>query len=208
MAQVQEGVRLLSMPTRKYSLTDQFATPNLYAQDESFPQYYFLSFLWDYNHGGPSGEPAPAYKGFAFVEFTESERASITRVRKGKGQSDLIFEQDIAPQARYGIRSYEVTSPADRALWITGSRIELVDLSTTTVIASKTGFMRDPLLGGLGEHAAASRTDAWLRAENYACPSLSYRYPDMSQAGRPTTLQQHRRFADKFLRNIETDPRK
>jgi hypothetical protein len=205
VAQVQEGVRLLSMPAKHTSLTDQFTSPNLYADDEAGADYY-ESYLVDYFHGARSLESVSSYVGFSYVEVPNSTSGLVTRVRRPRGR--LTYEQDVVPQARYGIRSYEVTSHSDRNLWITGSRIELVDISTGAVVALKTGYMRDPLLGGLGERASASRIDPWFRARNYACPSLAYQYPDMPRAGSPSPLRQHRRFADKFLRNIDSDPAK
>jgi hypothetical protein len=51
-------------------------------------------------------------------------------------------------KSKFGFDWDDISTPEDRAYWIAGGRMRIVDLETKEVIAEKVGYLVDPLQGG------------------------------------------------------------
>ena len=70
--------------------------------------------------------------------------------------------------ARYGLRWNDISTAEDRAHWIAGGSLEIVDLETGEVLARRVGYMIDRLQG---QHPDG--TAPWLHALRDACPAFA-----------------------------------
>jgi hypothetical protein len=70
--------------------------------------------------------------------------------------------------ARYGLRWNDISTAEDRAHWIAGGSLEIVDLETGEILARRVGYMIDRLQGRHPEGTAP-----WLRALREACPPFA-----------------------------------
>jgi hypothetical protein len=75
--------------------------------------------------------------------------------------SELIKKQS----ARYGITWDDVSTREDRARWIAGGSLKVIDLQTSEVIAEQIGYMVD-----LGQGNQSGGRSPWLLARRTACP--------------------------------------
>lgn len=70
------------------------------------------------------------------------------------------------PAPRYGVTYEDLTTPEERALWIAGSVLRIVDLQTNEILAERIGYMMDR-----GQGADIQTRQAWsYAARNWSCP--------------------------------------
>lgn len=89
------------------------------------------------------------------------------------------------PQPRYGVTYDDITTPEERALWIAGSSLKVIDTETNEVIAERIGYMIDRGLGNKG-----GGRQPWTYAQNrdgWSCPQH-------------TRVAQTRKFVEKVLK--------
>lgn len=72
--------------------------------------------------------------------------------------------------ARYGLQFEDISTLEDRARWVAGSALNVIDLKTNEIVAIRIGYLWGP---GMGV-SVAGRTP-WAEAERYACPSFEPR---------------------------------
>lgn len=70
------------------------------------------------------------------------------------------------PAPRYGVTYEDLTTPEERALWIAGSVLRIVDLQTNEILAERIGYMMDR---GQGAGTPPTRL-AWEFARAFSCP--------------------------------------
>jgi len=123
------------------------------------PDKYILSFLKPKIVDPPDKND---FSGFYFgvydyVEAIDPVDSQIYRytaefIKPGKifsGYADWVREVKLDrvpishPQAQYGITWRDVTNPSDREMWISGSQVQVIDLSSGEVIAERTGYAMD-----------------------------------------------------------------
>lgn len=203
-----EGIFLLKGRPKKINYGDQFLMNDPYGFDFG-GEAYIESFL------KATHEPARRYAallknppvfdpdepvGYNYVDISGPENGEIVRytaVVDQPGKADPKFSVDyfrvilkkmLAPGmvARYGVTYEDISTVEDRALWIAGSSLKVVDLQTKEVIAERVGYMID---GGQG--ITAGGRSPWLLAASTACPAFPGRHSD--QVG------QTARFVEKVL---------
>lgn len=69
---------------------------------------------------------------------------------------------------RYGIQRIDTSAPEDRAHWVAGGKLQVVDLKTGEILGEHVGFMVDDGLG----YTNGGQTRPWSRASSNACPRL------------------------------------
>ena len=93
------------------------------------------------------------------------------------------------PPPRYGVTYEDITTPEERAVWIAGSSLKVIDLHTHEVIAERIGYLFDRGMGSKGGARAP-----WEQARKWSCPQA----PRFAQA---------REFVEKVLRIKQGDDR-
>jgi hypothetical protein len=121
---------------------------------------------------------ANALKGYSFVEYSESA-GGMRRICKPDWSRDppnwVSGQHQCEPtqsaKARYALDYEDLIDPADRAFWVAGTRLKVLDKHTGEVIAELKRFVWDPGFG-------ASSTGRWpwqhaTAAASRVCPSDS-----------------------------------
>ncbi len=205
------GVLLLKVRSSAINYADQYRLDDPYGRDlggdayiESFLHaHYELPQLYRRRMTPPPPEPSPAPVGYAFVDAIDvatSLRLRYTAAIEQPGKTDPKFSPSYlrvvltaapapAPAPRYGVTYEDISTSEDRAHWIAGSSLKVLDLQENKVIAERIGYMFDPAQGN-----QSGGRSPWLIAASYACPAFEGRHPTSAQSGQ--TL----RFVAKVLR--------
>lgn len=205
------GVVLLKIRSSDINYANQYRLDDPYGRDlggeayiESFlSAHHELPRLYRRRLTPPPPEPSPSPVGYAFVDVVDgatSARLRYTAAIERPGEKDPKFLPSYlrvvlaavpapGPAPRYGVTYDDISTPEDRAHWIAGSSLKVVDLQENKVIAERVGYMFDPAQGNESGGRAP-----WLLAASHACPAFEGRHPSSAQSGQ--TL----RFVDKVLR--------
>ena len=212
-----EGIFLLKGRAEKINHEDQFLMDDPYGHDLG-GEAYIESFLKATHE--PSRRYAALLKnpplfdpdepvGYNYVDIAGPERGETYRYTAfvdQPGKTDPKFSVDYfrvilkktpAPGmvARYGVTYEDISTPEDRALWIAGSSLKVIDRQTNEVIAERIGYMIDN-----GQGATAGGRSPWLLAASSACPAFPGRHA--VQAG------QTARFIEKVLLPVRDTERR
>lgn len=164
-----EGVMILKRRPMDYSPYKQDATdPYGYDYDwntrsEAYPEPYIATFLWGRDAKGFLVEKIPAEgPGYRYAEAVDPEDGKRYRYTaymglpadlKGTNHDPMFLlqrELSPGPQPRYGVTYDDITTPEERALWIAGGSLKIVDTEINEVIAERIGYMIDRGLGNKG----------------------------------------------------------
>ncbi len=203
-----EGIFLLKARPEKLNYGDQFLMDDPYGRDLG-GDAYIGSFL-KANHELPrrnraSVEELPARRetdliGYDYVEIANGQdgvRSRFTAYIDQPGKRDpsyrfdalrVVLQKAPAPDTapRYGVTYEDISTPEDRAVWIAGSLLKVIDLETDEVIAERIGYMIDR-----GQGSTAGGRSPWLLAASTACPA----FPDPHARQANQTV----RFVEKVL---------
>lgn len=177
-----EGVMLLKLRPTNYNAYDQKAVdPYGHDFDWEKTDSYIGTFLWGRDEKGFLVEKTPANKpGYRYAEAIDPKDGKRYRytaymgirpehVGKTHSESFLLRrEPSPGPQPRYGVTYDDITTPEERALWIAGSSLRVIDTETNEVIAERIGYMIDFALGNKGGFR-----QPWTfaqRREGWSCP--------------------------------------
>ena len=112
--------------------------------------------------------------GVDVVHWRDGGEIAEARRRTGAEPGPAVYgyavkrEEIDAFSARYGLRWLDLSTAEDRARWIAGSALEVVDLETGDVLARRVAYMIDTEQGRAGDGTAP-----WLRALGHACPAFA-----------------------------------
>ncbi|MGH8853897.1 MAG: hypothetical protein ACREWI_06420, partial [Telluria sp.] len=161
-----DGVLLLKIRPTAINYGDQFRLDDPYGRDFRGDGYIenFLSAhhelpriyrrLWE----SPPPETSPSQIGYTFVDVVDaatSVRLRYTATIEQPGKTDRRFSPNYyrvvlssapapEPSPRYGVTYDDISTPEDRAHWIAGSSLKVIDLQERKVIAERIGYMFDP----------------------------------------------------------------
>ena len=110
--------------------------------------------------------------GFDFVEFRKHEATGDRYIRLSKSNVDMrdTLEQAIdSATSRFAISWQDISTKEDRAFWVAGSRLSVVDLLSEQVVAERTGFQIE---SGFGSIAGQRRPWLTSRGSSTTCPQL------------------------------------
>lgn len=203
-----EGIVLLKGRPQKINRSDQFLMDDPYGSDLE-GDAYIRSFL------KATHEPPRRYAGllinppifdpnepigFDYVDMADS--VSGTRYRHTAyvdqpGKTDpkflLNYFRVILQKApatgetpRYGVTYEDISTQEDRAHWIAGSSLKVIDLRTNEIIAERIGYMIDR-----GQGITSGGRSPWLLAASNACPAFPGRHAEQAN--------QTARFVEKVL---------
>ena len=119
-----------------------------------------------------SRRPTGIQKGLEFVEMkidveggTRYQR--ITRPVSNDQMAKVEFIDK--PVSRFGISWEDISTPEDRAYWVAGSRLRVIDLADDSVVAERIGYFIE---AGFGSRAGGRRPWLTSRGPNTTCPPL------------------------------------
>lgn len=101
----------------------------------------------------PGPQQLPPTDGYRFVEVIDGPDARRLRYRlapPGQGSHQNGYMQGEPVQqagARYALDYKDLVDPADRALWVAGTKLRIIDKQTGEVLAELTRFVWDPGFG-------------------------------------------------------------
>lgn len=171
-----EGILLMKIRSEKDNfLVDPYG-------NDSVGDSYIKSFLNGYHPN--AGEPvpgAPPRLGYRYVESvdpTDGQRYRYTgRIDQpwlrdknyGEWVRRFVLDKVPAPGAapRYGVTYDDISTPEERALWIAGSSLKVIDTETNEVVAERIGYMMDR-----GQGNTSGGRSPWLLAADHACPTF------------------------------------
>jgi hypothetical protein len=111
--------------------------------------------------------------GFAFVESYSpsggNDVKGVLRYFYPKGASHVEVEQVTGPVSRFGVSWEDISTPEDRKYWVAGSRLRIIDLTDTSVVAERIGYFIE---AGFGSQGGARRPWLASRGANTTCPKL------------------------------------
>ena len=120
--------------------------------------------LW----GSPTkmSEHEKAYRGYHYVDVKQKDKRFL-RYRfpddKDRKDNDTLLIQAIERPSRYALEYKPIVDPTDRKHWIAGLTVNIYDLQTHALMATKTWYALNPKQGH------AYQTWEWSRSEH--CPA-------------------------------------
>ena len=120
--------------------------------------------LW----GSPTkmSEHEKAYRGYRYVDVKQKDKRFL-RYRfpddKDRKDKDTLLIQAIERPSRYALEYKPIVDPKDRKHWIAGLTVNIYDLQTHALMATKTWYALNPKQGH------AYQTWEWSRSEH--CPA-------------------------------------
>ena len=120
--------------------------------------------LW--GHPTNMSEHERAYRGYRYTDVQQKDKRFL-RYRfpddKDRKDIDTLLIQPIERPSRYALEYKPIVDPADRKHWVAGVTVNVYDLQTNTLMATKTWYALNPTQGH------AYQNDEWSRLEN--CPN-------------------------------------
>ena len=120
--------------------------------------------LW--GHPTNMTEYQKAYRGYRYTDVQQKDKRFL-RYRfpddKDRKDIDTLLIQPIERPSRYALEYKPIVDPADRKHWVAGVTVNVYDLQTNTLMATKTWYALNPTQGH------AYQTWEWSRSEH--CPA-------------------------------------
>lgn len=112
-------------------------------------------------------------RGFDFVESVvpskEESGNAFVKYFYMNGEGDQLQESIDRPISRFAISWEDISSPEDRKYWIAGSRLLVIDLSDSSIVAERIGYFIE---GGFGAQAGQRRPWLTSRRPGTTCPPI------------------------------------
>lgn len=177
-----EGIMLLKLRPTNYSPYKQNAV-DPYGEDFDWeePDAYVGTFLQGRDEKSFLVERVLAEKpGYRYAEAIDPKDGKRYRYTAYMGvrpklvgktnSASFLLKREPAPGSapRYGVTYDDITTPEERAQWIAGSSLKVIDTETSEVIAERIGYMIDK---GLGNEGGARQPWTYAqRRPGWSCP--------------------------------------
>jgi hypothetical protein len=193
------GVYLMKVRPRLVDWHGQYTPDDVYGSDLGGDEY-IQSFLRVTEGATLDPERAALYsRGYAWVEAEDPANKELRRYRlviktthvrtesewaQAKDNSNnpnvgrdvygqIVVSDPIATRtARYGVDYADISTKEDRDHWVAGGVMRVLDLQTSRVIAQRTGFLWDHLMGSTG---GSRLVWSWAQAHGPSCPEIDRR---------------------------------
>jgi hypothetical protein len=117
-----------------------------------------------------SRRPSGRQKGLDFVEIKDEFDNGYTKIYRPVSNDKLATKERIqSPVSKFGIAWEDISTPEDRKYWVAGSRLRVIDLADTSVVAERIGYFIE---AGFGSKAGQRRPWLTSRGPNTTCPPL------------------------------------
>jgi hypothetical protein len=165
-----EGVMMMNLRQENVDPRDQFKLNDPYGSNcggkSCIASYLFSYTMVPTAHGSWKPYTSRVYQ---FVDFVDADGQRY-RYTKDSANGPLKRSVTSKPAPRYGVVWADISTRADRELWIAGGSIKVVDLAIGEVIAERKGYLMDPGQGNLG---GGRIPWSWAGAYGPSCPSLA-----------------------------------
>ena len=122
--------------------------------------------LWGYPTN--MSEHKKSYHGYRYADVKQKDKHYL-RYRfpddKDRKDIDTLLVQPIEEPSRYALEYKPIVDPEDRKHWVAGLTVNIYDMQTHTLMATKTWYALNLIQG----HGRAYQTDEWSKVE--ACPN-------------------------------------
>ena len=122
--------------------------------------------LW--GHPTNMSEHEKAYRGYRYADAQQKDKHFL-RYRfpddKDRKDKETLLVQAIERPSRYALEYKPIVDPEDRKHWVAGLTVNIYDMQTNTLMATKTWYALNLIQG----HGRAYQTDEWSKVE--ACPN-------------------------------------
>ena len=113
-------------------------------------------------------EHEKAYRGYRYADAQQKDKHFL-RYRfpddKDRKDKETLLVQAIERPSRYALEYKPIVDPEDRKHWVAGLTVNIYDMQTNTLMATKTWYALNLIQG----HGRAYQTDEWSKVE--ACPN-------------------------------------
>jgi hypothetical protein len=120
-----------------------------------------------------SRRPTRIQKGLEFVEVKHEADgvARYQRITRPSSNNEMARVEFIEkPISRFGISWEDISTRNDRAYWVAGSRLRVIDLADQSIVAERIGYFIE---AGFGSRAGGRRPWLTSRGPNTTCPPLT-----------------------------------
>lgn len=110
-------------------------------------------------------------RGFDFVEYPVIKGSTkFVKVFYPSNSRKSAIEPVSATTSRFGISWDDISTPEDRKYWVAGSRLRILNLTDSSIVAERIGFMIEPGFGSI-----AGQRRPWLtgRGARSTCPTIT-----------------------------------
>jgi hypothetical protein len=167
-----EGILLMKLRP-VFDTNDQNANDPYGMLSDPSGDEFILSFLWGRNESGSLDRWSDKRLGYRYVEVVDADGKRYRYIGEfgvpvgvnGAPRMTLKKEPPPVQPSRYAVTFEDLTTPEERALWIAGGAIKVVDLQTNEVVAERSGYMMDRGLGAKGGFR-----QPWANAREWSCP--------------------------------------
>ncbi|HSG76598.1 MAG TPA: hypothetical protein VLA30_10735 [Burkholderiales bacterium] len=157
-------IRMREKPTDR-ELGDQYWMGDPYGYSSYEANHPIATYLFDRTGKTITGKVLSPIKGYKYVEVQDPEYKPGTEVprylRYTLGTVVVLNSVTKEPESRvrpipsranvlrsrYGVTWEDVSTSEDRAHWVAGGKLTVLDLQTNEVVAERVGFVIDPQLG-------------------------------------------------------------
>jgi hypothetical protein len=134
-----EAVLLMKRRAPTANLANQYALTDPYGDDLG-GDGYALSFLWGRDAEGHIEPMAPESLGYRYVVMANEDGLGYTRFELASGARDEggvlpVLRSPAEKLPRYGVMWQDISTRHDRAHWIAGSRLIIVDTHSGELLA-------------------------------------------------------------------------
>ena len=151
---------------------DPYGNVGEYGHDDE----YILSFFLGRNDSGRLDKESREKTGYRYADVRDPVDGQHYRYTAHWWRNSK-WDQETAPLLRlgrtptsdpiphYGVTFEDLTTQEERALWIAGGALKIVDLNTNEVLAERIGYMLDR-----GQGASIATRQPWTHAREWSCP--------------------------------------
>jgi hypothetical protein len=107
--------------------------------------------------------------GYDYVEMRDAPTSPVVRYYYSQGATHYQTSTGQAVESRFGISWEDISTPHDRKFWVAGSRLRVIDLTDSSIVAERVGFFIE---AGFGSTAGQRRPWLTSRGPNTTCPSI------------------------------------
>jgi hypothetical protein len=106
--------------------------------------------------------------GLDFVEMKNESGDGYIRIHRPESNDKLSVKEPIQqPVSRFGVSWDDISTPEDRKYWVAGSRFRVIDLTDSSVVAERIGFLIE---AGFGSAMAPWLSARGIGPNGRSCP--------------------------------------
>ncbi|MEX2164956.1 MAG: hypothetical protein WD823_12025 [Sulfuricaulis sp.] len=118
-----------------------------------------------------SRRPTGRQRGLDFVEIKNDSGPGYTKINRPVANDKLAVKEHIdRPISRFGVAWEDISTPQDRKYWVAGSRLRVIDLSSSSVVAERIGYLIEAGFGSTKGQRRPWLTSRGIGPNGHSCP--------------------------------------